>query len=585
LINWAALELGIDLTMGDLGENPHPFGKIPCLTDLGGEVGIFESGAILQYLHDQYGDRLKTRLSLGQSAALASWIVWANASLEPICFVSSDDGKIQDTGLRRRSQKDLKDIYRLDEILGNVARQQQRLSTQAGMPDDGRDSDRMGSRVAPRGGRSRQSAFLLGNEFTLADVAVASYLLFALRFYPDTDLSRWPNIVKYMYSCASREAYGRAFGRDVQELLLGLLRDMVDDDVTSSTIVLYGHPSSTAPIIDWAGYELKLDNIRKGNLADNPAPYGKVPCLTDQNGKIMVFDNGPILQYLQDYYGKDRIQQKDPMRRDSPRNDGRKFPSSLEEDSAQISSWIDWASSTLEPICLTDEPRSGRRPGSQDRQLESMKPRPESRGQMLGQDRPPSRRELPDARRGTDFYALEGRDLVALDELNHRLGQKQRQLEQRLQQPEQASGGRVVRSAPPSSCFLVGDEFSLADVAVASLLLYIPQNFPSTDLSRWPYLVRYMKDCARRPGYSFAFGREVQQFVLDELDLPRDGPQVGSDRIGRGRPPTGSDRMGGDGARPLGRGIPDRIGGPGLDDDDRRRNDGDRGLFTPAYRK
>ena len=40
--------------------------------------------------------------------------------------------------------------------------------------------------------------------------------------------------------------------------------------------------------------------------------------------------------------------------------------------------------------------------------------------------------------------------------------------------------------------FLVGDEISVADVAVASYLLYVPQFFPDIDLSAWPEIIRYV---------------------------------------------------------------------------------------------
>jgi glutathione S-transferase len=565
LINWAIHELGLEdrLVMGDLAENPHPFGKIPCLTDKNGEIGLFESGAILQYLQNEYAKSPK--LSPGQAAALASWIVWANASLEPICFLSSDDGKIQDTGLRRRTRSGggggggvgkLKDIDRLDEILANVSRQQQRMPPGGSASGTGSAASygSPSSRPSAPLQSTAQSAFLLGSDFTLADVAVASYLLFALRFYPDTDLSRWPNIVKYLYMCASRKAYGRAFGAEVQESLLELLRGMSGGrDLAVSSLVLYGHPSSTSPTINWASYEFGLDLIM-GNPTENPHPYGKIPCLTDQSGKVMVFENTAILQYLQDHYKN----KKNGQTREGRTAEGRNPPSSTSDESAQISSWIEWAGTTLEPICLMDGIRDSQRSSMPQRQLQSQQPKPLQRSGRPS--RPEPRREV-----GVDFYERPGIDFEALEELNRILGQNQRQLEQRLQEPSQASGGRVVRDVPPSSCFLVGDEFSLADVAVASLLLFIPQNFPGTDLSQWPYLVRYMKDNARRPAYARAFGPETQAYVLDELDIrPR--------RAGPGPPPPPPPPRG-----------PNRMGRGPPDEDDRRRS-GDRRLFTPAYR-
>ena len=68
------------------------------------------------------------------------------------------------------------------------------------------------------------------------------------------------------------------------------------------------------------------------------------------------------------------------------------------------------------------------------------------------------------------------------------------------------------------SAYLVQDTFSLADVAVASYLLYVVQFFPTINLTRWPNLVRYMRDCASRPSYQQAFGTNVQSFLLERLD-------------------------------------------------------------------
>ena len=68
--------------------------------------------------------------------------------------------------------------------------------------------------------------YLLGDQFSLADVAVASYLLYVPQFFRDIDLSRWPNVVRYMKDCASREYYGKAFGENVQQFLIASLETM-----------------------------------------------------------------------------------------------------------------------------------------------------------------------------------------------------------------------------------------------------------------------------------------------------------------------------------------------------------------------
>lgn len=88
LVNWAAYELNVPLEAGDLSKNPHPFGQIPCLTD-DGNVVVFESGAILNYLQSKANND-KVLHGDARAAAVTSWIAWANASLDPICFLENN---------------------------------------------------------------------------------------------------------------------------------------------------------------------------------------------------------------------------------------------------------------------------------------------------------------------------------------------------------------------------------------------------------------------------------------------------------------------------------------------------------------
>jgi glutathione S-transferase/alpha,alpha-trehalase len=197
LVNWGAYELGlVDIQMGDLSKNPHPFGKIPCLTDNVDEkdnddVVIFESGAILEYLQDNYGNssNKKKPLTRSQRAAVTSWIVWANASLDPVCFIETPQGKVYDTGFKYGHPA----LDRLNDYL-------------------------------------KDQKYLLGGDdesFSLADVAVASYLLYVPQFFPDVTFKAWPYLARYMKDCATREAYGEAFGSNVQGFLLEYLDTFV----------------------------------------------------------------------------------------------------------------------------------------------------------------------------------------------------------------------------------------------------------------------------------------------------------------------------------------------------------------------
>lgn len=71
LVNWGASEVGLDVTMGDLASNPHPFGQIPCLTD-DDNVLVFESGAILQYIYSKAAETNGD--SEARKASITSWI-------------------------------------------------------------------------------------------------------------------------------------------------------------------------------------------------------------------------------------------------------------------------------------------------------------------------------------------------------------------------------------------------------------------------------------------------------------------------------------------------------------------------------
>jgi len=81
------------------------------------------------------------------------------------------------------------------------------------------------------------------------------------------------------------------------------------------------------------------------------------------------------------------------------------------------------------------------------------------------------------------------------------------------------------------SPYLVQGKFSLADVAVASYLLYVIQFFPDVELyQRWPHVVRYMRECAGREGYGQAFGGRVQGFCLERLDKMMESGNGGEEK-------------------------------------------------------
>lgn len=73
----------------------HPLGKVPALID--GEIGMFESGAICQYLADKHIDRgFAPKLGTPERARYQQWMFFATATLEPAMiryFTAGDDDK------------------------------------------------------------------------------------------------------------------------------------------------------------------------------------------------------------------------------------------------------------------------------------------------------------------------------------------------------------------------------------------------------------------------------------------------------------------------------------------------------------
>eukprot|EP00601_Ochromonadales_sp_CCMP2298_P016686 CAMPEP_0173238002 /NCGR_PEP_ID=MMETSP1142-20121109/12388_1 /TAXON_ID=483371 /ORGANISM="non described non described, Strain CCMP2298" /LENGTH=160 /DNA_ID=CAMNT_0014168803 /DNA_START=195 /DNA_END=677 /DNA_ORIENTATION=+ len=150
--------------MADPRPSNHPFGQVPFLSDQGG-VEVFESGAILLYLADEYtpGQTAKER------ASYTKWVVWANSELDGLCFGKGMSGTQLD--------KPNKALDRLEQILG-------------------------------------QCDWLVDNTFSVADCAVGSYLNYVPVFFRGAKPSVRPNIAKYMRRCAERPAFAEAFGKD-----------------------------------------------------------------------------------------------------------------------------------------------------------------------------------------------------------------------------------------------------------------------------------------------------------------------------------------------------------------------------------
>lgn len=137
----------------------NPVGKVPAIVD--GDFKLWESGAILLYLADKYG---KTPLSPEKRAELSQWVLFANATLGPGIFVEAN-----------REQEMPRLLTTLNEIF-------------------------------------QQQPFLLGEEFSVADVAVGSILSY-IPLLLKLDLSSYPAVQNYIKQVAERPAFQKSIGK------------------------------------------------------------------------------------------------------------------------------------------------------------------------------------------------------------------------------------------------------------------------------------------------------------------------------------------------------------------------------------
>jgi glutathione S-transferase len=133
----------------------NPFGKVPVLVD--GDFVLFESGSILLYLDRKYS---KAERSIEQQAILTQWTLFANATLGPGVF-----------GEENRDRELPKLMTPLNELF----------------------SDR---------------SYILGDEFSVADVAVGAILNY-IPILLKLDLSAYPAVLSYMQKLTDRPAFSK----------------------------------------------------------------------------------------------------------------------------------------------------------------------------------------------------------------------------------------------------------------------------------------------------------------------------------------------------------------------------------------
>jgi glutathione S-transferase len=146
----------VDLAAGEHLQPPYlainPFGKVPAIQD--GDVTLYESGAILLYLADKYGQLGTTPQ---HRALIYQWVLFGNATLGQGIFSEATREK---------------ELVRMLTPLNQLFSQQ---------------------------------PFLLGDSFTVADVAVGSVLAYIPMMLP-VDLSPYPEVLNYIQRLTDRPA-------------------------------------------------------------------------------------------------------------------------------------------------------------------------------------------------------------------------------------------------------------------------------------------------------------------------------------------------------------------------------------------
>ncbi len=168
IVQWYLEELGVpyEFVLLDMQAKEHlqpeylainPIGKVPAIVD--GDFKLWESGAILLYLAQKYGN-LSTPEDL---AVMNQWISFANATFGPGVFVEASRDR---------------ELPRLMSALNQILETQQ---------------------------------FLVGDGFTVADVAVGAMLAYT-QMMIKPDLSPYPAVLAYLGRIQERPGFQKTIG-------------------------------------------------------------------------------------------------------------------------------------------------------------------------------------------------------------------------------------------------------------------------------------------------------------------------------------------------------------------------------------
>lgn len=184
---WLCEELGVRYEKVDVDFSPefrtsaewralNPVGKIPVMRD--GDMTIFESGAMVEYILDKYGKgRLRPAPGTSESGIYMQWCWFAEATFaRPL-------GEMVN---HRR-------VFPQDEQVPAVVEEM---------------ADRARLCIAALDQALESQAYLCGRDFTAADIMTGYSLMLARRF--DLMDEKYPNVLAYWHRLSARPAFEKA---------------------------------------------------------------------------------------------------------------------------------------------------------------------------------------------------------------------------------------------------------------------------------------------------------------------------------------------------------------------------------------
>ena len=172
----------VDFAKGEHKQDTHlshqPFGQLPALTD--GNFSMYESRAMARYIDRQAGGKLTPSDAHGE-ARMEQWISVESANFTPhaMTFIYH--------GVFKREQS--------AEALGNAGT---KLELCCSILDKQLASTK---------------AFLVGDQFTIADIAYAPYVEYGMNTDAKTIFAKHPHLTAWWNRVSERPAWRKAAGR------------------------------------------------------------------------------------------------------------------------------------------------------------------------------------------------------------------------------------------------------------------------------------------------------------------------------------------------------------------------------------